>query len=69
MDEEVERAEAVRKLFARGIRDWKIELALKKLRKRKVSIAKAAEIVGVSFSDMLDLMAKEGIDIGYDTKG
>ena len=66
--EKVERAEAVRKLLARGLRDWKIEFALKKLRKREVSIAKAAEIAGVSFSDMLDLMEKENIDIGYGQK-
>ncbi len=38
---------------------------MEKLKKREISIQKAAEILGATFSDMLDLMAQEKIDIGY----
>ena len=66
--EKSDRAVVVRKLISIGMREWKIEHALKKLMNREVSIRKAAEIAGTTYSDMLDLMAKRNIDIGYSAK-
>lgn len=64
-EEQIDRAEAIRRLLARAIKDWKIERTLELIRKRKLTIRKAAEFVGVSYMEMLDLIAKADIDIGY----
>ena len=64
-EEKADRAAVVRKLLATGIHDWKKKFALEKLKRREITINKAAEIASVTYSDMLGLMAKEGIDIGY----
>lgn len=63
--EKAERSEVIRRLLARGVKDWKTKNALERLKNRETSIAKAAEIAQVSYADMLDLMEKENIDIGY----
>lgn len=64
-EEKSDRSEIVRKLLSKSIKDWRLRFALEKLKRREVSIKKAAEIARISFSDMLDLMAKENIDTGY----
>lgn len=64
-EEKTERSVIARKFIVRGINDWKIHNALESLKRREVSIGKAAEMAGVSYVHMLDLMGKENIDIGY----
>ena len=64
-EEQTERAEVVRKLLAWAIKDWKRKKAVELLRERKVTIRKAAALAGTSYVEMLDLMAKFDIDIGY----
>lgn len=63
--EKAERAIVMRKLLSRGVRSWKLEFALKKLREREVSIRKAAEIAGVPYSEMLGIMSRENVESGY----
>jgi predicted HTH domain antitoxin len=67
-DEKTERAEVMRKLLASAIKKWKIEKALGLLKKRRVTIRRAAKIAEVSYVEMFDLATEEDIDIGYSLK-
>ncbi len=64
-EEKTDMAVVMRKLLATAIMEWKIKRSLELLKKRKVTIRKAAEIAEVSYVEMYDLMAKADIDIGY----
>ena len=64
-DEQTERAEVVRKLLARAIKEWRTKKALDSLKERKITIRKAAALAGASYVEMLDLASKADIDIGY----
>ena len=64
-EEQVDRAEAVRKLLANAIKEWKIKKALSLLKNRKTTIRKAAAIANISYVEMLNLIEQEGIDSGY----
>lgn len=64
-EEQTDMAVVMRKLLSVAIKEWKIKRALELLKKRKVTIRKAAEIAGVSYVEMYDLIAKADIDIGY----
>lgn len=64
-EEKTERAEIVRKLMAKAIRDWKIQKAVEMLKERKATIRKVAAFCGASYTEMLDLATKAGFDIGY----
>jgi predicted HTH domain antitoxin len=48
---------AVRDLIARG----RVLLALERYREGKASLGKAAEVAGVSISEMMDLLVEHGI--------
>ncbi len=64
-EEHADRAEVIRKLLAKGIKEWKLKRALEMLRERKVTLRKAANIASISYVEILDLASKHGIDIGY----
>ncbi len=64
-DEQADRAEVIRKLLATGIKEWKLKKAIELLREHKVTIRKAANIASVSYIEMLDMVSKHGIDLGY----
>ena len=64
-DEHADRAEVIRKLLARGIKEWKLKKAIELLREHKITLRKAANIASVSYVEMLDLASKHGIDVGY----
>ena len=64
-EEHTEIAVVLRKLLANAIKEWKIKRALELLKKRKVTIRKAAKIAEVSYIEMYDLMAGADIDMGY----
>lgn len=64
-EEQAERAEVVRRLLARAIKEWKLKKATELLRQHKVTLRRAAKIAEVSYVEILDLVAKAGIDIGY----
>ena len=64
-DEQADRAEVIRKLLAKGIKEWKLNKAIELLRENKVTIRKAAKIAAVSYVEMLDIASKQGIELGY----
>ena len=53
-------------MLALALRQWKLKKALELLKEKRITIRKAAKMVGVTYSEML--MSKEGIDIGYSLK-
>ena len=63
--EKIDRAEATRKLLFIGIKEIKKEKAIKLLREYKITYRKAAEMMGVAIYELLDIMEKEGIEVGY----
>lgn len=64
-EEKTELAGVLRKLLSNSIKEWKIKKALELLKDHKITIRKAASFAEVSYIEMLDLMAKADIDIGY----
>ena len=67
-EEQTERAQVMRKLLAKAIKDWKIKKALELLKERKATFRKAAKLADVSYVEMLDLASKADLDIGYSLK-
>jgi len=63
--ENIDRAEATRKLLFIGIKEIKMEKAIKLLKAYKITYRKAAEMMGVAIYELLDIMEKEGIEVGY----
>jgi len=63
--EKIDRAEATRKLLSVGIKEIKKGKALELLRGHKVTYRKAAEMIGVTIYELLDIMEKEGVGVGY----
>jgi|SRR2546426_3095767 len=59
------RSEALRRFIERGLREARIDDALDRLRKGKVSVGRAAEVAGVSLYEMLDLVRRHHIPSGY----
>ena len=64
-EEKTELAGVLRKLLSKSIQEWKIKKALELIKERKITIRKAASFAEVSYIQMLDLIAKSDIDIGY----
>jgi len=67
-EEHTERAEVLRKLLARAIKEWKTKKALELLREHSITIRRAAALADVTYVEMLDLASKVSIDIGYTLK-
>ena len=67
-EEQADRAEVMRKLLARGIREWKMEKALASLKEHKITYRKAAELAGIPYAEMLGKAAEADIPIGYTLK-
>jgi len=63
--EKIDRAEATRKLLSVGIKEIKRKKALELLREHKITYRRAAGVMGVTIYELLDIMEKEGIGIGY----
>jgi len=60
-----DRFEALRRLIERGLREARIDDALDRLRKGKVSMGRAAEETGVTLYEMLELVRRHQIPYGY----
>lgn len=67
-EEHTDKAEVMRKLLAKAIKDWKIKKSLNLLKDHKATMRKAAKLADVSYVEMLDLASKADIDIGYSIK-
>ena len=63
-----QRSEVLRRLIEKGLNKWRKEKALELLRNHKATVRTAAEIAGVTYIEMLELVSEEGIDMGYDLK-
>ncbi len=68
-EEQADRAEVIRKLLAKGIKEWKLKKALELLKEHKVTLRKAANIASISYVEMLDFASKHVIDMGYSLEG
>ncbi len=62
---QADRAEIIRKLLTKGIKEWKLKKALELLREHKVTLRTAANIASISYVEMLNFASKHGIDMGY----
>lgn len=60
-----DRSEVLRRLISDGLDDWRRERALERLRNHSVTLRRAAELADVSYVEMVELAAAEGIDVGY----
>ena len=67
-EEQTDRAEIMRKLLAKAIKEWKIKRALEQLKERKITIRTAAALAETSYIEMLDLISDLDIDAGYSLK-
>lgn len=63
-----DRSEVLRRLIRDGLDEWRTERALERLADHEVTLRKAADLAGVSYVEMLELAAEEGIDAGYTTE-
>ncbi len=62
------RAEVLRRLLDRGLREWRREKALALLRDGKITIRNGAEMADIPYIEMLGLLSEEDIPTGYDEK-
>lgn len=63
---QTDRSEAIRRLLAKALKEWKIEAALEKIRAHTLSVGRAAEECGISIWEMLALVKEKNIDwVGY----
>ena len=65
-EEKVQSADAIRKIFDLGIKEWKLRRALRLYREKKTTLWKAAEIAELTLHEMIDVIDKEGIPYDYD---
>lgn len=63
---QTDRSEAIRRLLAQAINDWKIKNALENLKLHRISISKAAVECNISLWEMTELVREKSIDwAGY----
>jgi len=60
-----DRSEAVRRALDRGLDALRLERVLASLREGKISKGRAAELLGVSIYEILDLVEEHDIPYGY----
>ncbi len=59
----LDRSAAIRRLLERGIKDWKIELALNEYREEKISLMKASEKAEITVWEFLDELDRRKIPL------
>lgn len=60
-----DKSEVIRRLLDRGLKQAKLEVVLDLLRRRRISIGRAAELAGVTIYEMIELCRKNKIHLGY----
>ena len=60
-----DRSEALRRFIERGLREARIDDAIDRLRKGRISVGRAAEMAGITLYEMLDLVRRQHIPSGY----
>ena len=67
-DEGVDKGTLIRKLIAESLKEYKIKKALELYREGKVSLWKAAEIAGITYSEALEELKKRNIPFKYNSE-
>ena len=66
---QTDRSEAIRRLLASALKEWKLQNTLENLAQHKISIGKAAEECDISLWEMIDKASEKKIDwVGYSDK-
>jgi len=60
-----ERGEVVREILAQGVRERRVELALRLYREGRVTLWRAAELAGLSLWEMVGELEKRGVEVQY----
>jgi len=60
-----ERGEVVREILAQGVRERRVELALRLYREGRVTLWRAAEVAGLSLWEMVGELEKRGVEVQY----
>ena len=63
-EEKAERAEVTRRLLAEAVKNWKLKKALEKISDGAWTIRKAARFAGITYYELIEVMAERGIDSG-----
>jgi len=61
-EEKLDKSTTTRKILEIGITEWRKEKAVELLRKGKATLAKAAEIAGISIYEMIEIVKEKKID-------
>ncbi len=64
----LDRSAAIRRLLERGIKDWKLELAVSEYRERKISLMKASEGAEITVWELLDELDRRKIPLNVSMK-
>lgn len=59
---QTDRSEAIRRLLAKAIKEWKVKDALEKLKEHKITVSEAAKEAKVPLWEIIDLAKHENID-------
>ncbi len=63
-EDRAERAEVVRRLLDKAVRDWRIAKALKMVQEGRWTLRRASAFAGLKYYEILDRMAETGVDSG-----
>jgi len=63
-EEKAERAEVTRRMLAGAVKNWKMKKALEKISDGAWTIRMAARFAGITYYEMIEEMAKHGVDSG-----
>lgn len=63
-EEKAERAEVARRLLADAVKNWKLKKALEKIAGGAWTVRRAAKFAGITYYEMIEEMAKHGVDSG-----
>ena len=64
----MDRSAVIRSIIDVGVRQKLVEYSLNQFMEKKVSLAKAAEIAGISIREMLDILNEKGIPLHISQK-
>jgi len=63
--EHLDKSTVVRRLLSKAVQEWLIENALEQYRDGKITIGKAANMVGIPIREMIAIAANKGISFQY----
>jgi len=64
-EEQVDRTAVVRRLLVEGMRQWRLERALRLYEQGQVTRERAAELAGVSIYEVMDALRERGTSAQY----